>query len=185
MVERLPGNDEEIRLLVADSVGAARPAGGVLLEVRFHCFEMDDFAGGRSLFRTFRSSGALSDVREALIEFHLDTDDEEDPGLEPGGGEDTETPAAFALLPARPNPFRSSATIRYRVAAPGGEVRLGVYNIRGERVALLESGDRSPGEYERAWDGRDGNGRPVSPGAYFILFRSPKENFTRKVVLVP
>ncbi|MBN1827097.1 MAG: Ig-like domain-containing protein [Candidatus Eisenbacteria bacterium] len=184
-VYRLPSGKEEIRLFVVDTVGAHRPAGDILLEVRFCGVEMDDFAGGHSLFRTLRSSGVVTDRCEAPIEFHLDTDDDEEPGLDPDDGGGTDAPVDFALFPARPNPFRSSASIRYRVAAPGGSVWLGVYNVRGERIAVLENGHRSPGEYDRNWDGRDVNGRSVSPGAYFVLFRSPAETFTRKVVLVP
>ncbi len=68
---------------------------------------------------------------------------------------------------ARPNPFREETRF---VWSGGSGVRSGndravgsVYDVRGRRIRAL-----GPGESGLTWDGRDGNGTPVSAGVYFI-----------------
>lgn len=82
-----------------------------------------------------------------------------------------------------PNPFNPSTTIRYRLD-DGGEVTLTVYNAAGRRVRLLESGTRSDGEHETAWDGRSDGGSDVASGVYTARLETETGAFTRRMVLI-
>ena len=74
-------------------------------------------------------------------------------------------PADFALYPNAPNPFNPMTVVRY--ALPwAGEIRLTVYNLLGQEIAVLASGARAAGEHAVRWEGRDGRGRPVASGVY-------------------
>jgi flagellar hook capping protein FlgD len=80
-----------------------------------------------------------------------------------------ETPnAGGRVLPASPNPFRLSTSIRFELsqAAP---VRLEIFDVRGARVAVLIEGTiLSAGGHATPWDGRDHAGRLVPPGIYLV-----------------
>jgi uncharacterized protein YkwD len=95
---------------------------------------------------------------------------------------DPPTIASGILLRApNPNPFRGSTVVAYELAQPG-EVHLAVYDIRGRRVALLESGSRDAGEYEVRWDGRGDSGAEARPGIYFLQLVAGGETRSVKVM---
>jgi hypothetical protein len=86
--------------------------------------------------------------------------------------------AAPGLLPGLnvwPNPFRLNTQIRY--GAGGGLPRLSVYNAAGRIVRRL------PASRVSAWDGRDGRGRRLPAGTYFIEARTQSERSLAKVLL--
>ncbi len=90
--------------------------------------------------------------------------------------------AGLRLAPPSPNPFRGPVRMDYTLPRRG-PVRLAVLDVRGRTVAVLEEGVREAGPHTVRWDGRDGNGRPVSPGVYFGVLRAGPETRTRKLVL--
>ncbi len=55
--------------------------------------------------------------------------------------------SANRLLQPRPNPVRGAGTFRVVLAAPA-RVALGVYDLSGRRVRMLDLGDRAPGLHE-------------------------------------
>jgi hypothetical protein len=77
-------------------------------------------------------------------------------------------PKTFALESTHPNPFNPNSQIQFGVPAPGGEVEIAIYNIRGERVKVLTTGVRAPGWYTEIWSGRDDQERDVASGVYFV-----------------
>ncbi len=79
------------------------------------------------------------------------------------------TPQSFSLFPNYPNPFNGSTTIVYQVAQ-SVPVFLGVFDIRGHLVAVLQQGRQSPGTYKTSWNGVDDAGRPVASGIYMVQF---------------
>ncbi|MGH7492352.1 MAG: FlgD immunoglobulin-like domain containing protein [bacterium] len=91
-------------------------------------------------------------------------------------------PHAFKLHQSFPNPFKTGASfhetiIRFDLA--GGEsmpVELAVYNVAGQLVRQLLIGQRSPGAYEVAWDGKNEQGQPAPSGTY--LYRIKAGNWT-------
>lgn len=66
---------------------------------------------------------------------------------------EAEAAAATALEPAYPNPFRSAATLAYRLDAPGA-VRLVLRDVLGREVAVLADGWRAGGRHEVRLDAR-------------------------------
>jgi hypothetical protein len=76
-------------------------------------------------------------------------------------------PGALALGPAAPNPMRSGTSLPLLVGG-GAETRIAIYAVNGRLVRLLESGSLAPGRHVIGWDGRDGDGRAVASGAYFV-----------------
>lgn len=54
--------------------------------------------------------------------------------------------------------------------------------VSGRLVRNLVEGDLVPGRHDAQWDGRDGYGRRVASGVYFVRFDSAEYRATRKVV---
>lgn len=88
-----------------------------------------------------------------------------------------------ALLPNAPNPFNSSTVIPYEIAVDG-QVALHVYDLLGQRVRDLASGDLTAGPYSVTWDGQDNSGHAVASGTYILRLHSPTGVAQRKVLLL-
>jgi hypothetical protein len=74
-------------------------------------------------------------------------------------------PKVFALDNNFPNPFNPSTTLP--VAVPHtAEITLKVYNILGEEVRTLFTGQVEAGRHWLVWDGRSNAGAPVATGVY-------------------
>lgn len=89
-----------------------------------------------------------------------------------------EPPASFPteLRRSRPNPFSSSATLTFTLAAPAS-ASLRVYDVLGREVAVLV--DEQPlaaGEHEATLDGRG-----LAPGTYVCVLEVGGERFTQVV----
>lgn len=65
-----------------------------------------------------------------------------------------------------PNPFNPTTKIRFAVAKPGF-VNVRIYNVRGELVKTVASGNYGMGSHEASWDGSSRTGGKVSSGIYF------------------
>jgi hypothetical protein len=87
------------------------------------------------------------------------------------------------LLNAEPNPFTSHTTIRYTLPA-NSRVLLSIYDVSGRLVKTLVDELKSPGVYSVCWNCRDDNNRKVAEGIYFYILETPKQNFTKKLVLM-
>ncbi|MBL8007313.1 MAG: CotH kinase family protein [Ignavibacteria bacterium] len=81
-------------------------------------------------------------------------------------------PEDFYLSQNYPNPFNPSTRIDFTLFKPGA-VSLTIYDYTGkEVVSLLNYEYRNSGNYSLEWNGKDGNGNPVSTGMYFYKFTS-------------
>ncbi|MBS1261491.1 MAG: hypothetical protein MAG453_00816 [Calditrichaeota bacterium] len=86
-------------------------------------------------------------------------------------------PATFVTLDAYPNPFNTTATVRYSLAKPG-EVTLDVYDLLGRRVASLVRGLRAPGAHTVTFDAS-----ALASGPYFLRLTAGAQSATRKITL--
>jgi uncharacterized repeat protein (TIGR01451 family) len=93
------------------------------------------------------------------------------------------TPTAFALAPARPNPFRGATTLEFDVPSDGA-ARLRLVDVAGRVVRTLVDGPVAAGRYRPVWDGRNDGGQRVSNGVYFVRLESGSFRETRKLVLI-
>lgn len=60
-------------------------------------------------------------------------------------------PANFILYQNYPNPFNPATTIRYALPEPA-HVTITVYNVLGQRLAVLLDAPQAPGEHRIGWD---------------------------------
>jgi len=82
-----------------------------------------------------------------------------------------------------PNPFRNRALVRFSLPAETG-VKLAVYDRGGRVVRELIRSRLKPGGYSLSWDGRDGQGRSVAQGVYFLRLAVGSQRLETKVVLL-
>jgi len=87
-------------------------------------------------------------------------------------------PAGAGIAGVRPNPFSQITTINYQITQ-SGPVSLKVYNVYGQLVRSLGSGQRPAGYHRARWDGRNDRGRSVSAGVYVV--RLEGEGFSGSV----
>jgi hypothetical protein len=98
-------------------------------------------------------------------------------------GAESLTPAAFSLLQNYPNPFNPTTTIEYQLPK-AVQVELTVYNILGERIAVLVNETQGPGYYRATWNGARGSGEVVGTGTYFFRLRAGDYTSVRKMLLM-
>ena len=92
-------------------------------------------------------------------------------------------PERFALYQNYPDPFNADTEILY--ALPYScEVVLEIYNILGQRVAVLVDGPQPAGYHTIRWNGIDTFGQQVATGVYLYRLRTNTFHETRKMVLL-
>lgn len=74
-------------------------------------------------------------------------------------------PDEFTLLQNYPNPFNPETEIRYGLLE-AGHVELVIFNVMGQPVRMLVSGNQDKGWYRKVWDGRDRQGNQLASGVY-------------------
>ncbi len=102
----------------------------------------------------------------------------------PTSVDDGDTISTWSLGDNFPNPFNPTTQITYDVPSPGARVVLQVYSPTGKLVRTLKDSYLSPGRYSSEWDGRDGDGAPVSSGVYLYRIRMGDFSDQRKMVLL-
>lgn len=73
-----------------------------------------------------------------------------------------------ALLGNHPNPFNPSTTIKFNLQNQSA-VKLGIYNLKGQRVKILIDEEQTAGLHQIEWNGLDDNGNAVASGVYFSI----------------
>ncbi|MFH1335177.1 MAG: T9SS type A sorting domain-containing protein [Candidatus Zixiibacteriota bacterium] len=92
-------------------------------------------------------------------------------------------PSGFSLSQNYPNPFNPVTNIQFTVPK-SSHVKIEIFNIVGQKVAILVDGDMKPGLYTADWNGRDESGKTVSSGIYFYRMRADDFSDMKKMVLV-
>ena len=75
-------------------------------------------------------------------------------------------PEITALKGNYPNPFNPSTTIYFDIASDS-DVKIEIYNIKGQKVITLLDKSFRPGKHSIEWNGNDEKGNNVSSGIYF------------------
>ena len=84
-------------------------------------------------------------------------------------------PSRFELQQNYPNPFNPATVIAYSVPK-AAKVRITVYNISGQQVAMLVDAHHPAGNYQIVWPALDTAGRILPSGIY--LYRMEAGEFT-------
>ncbi len=82
-----------------------------------------------------------------------------------------------------PNPFNPDTKICFSLK-DAGQVKLTVYNIKGEKVKTLVDQQMDPDFYEILWNGDDEQEKAVASGVYFYRLQTQDYCKTRKCILL-
>ncbi len=82
-----------------------------------------------------------------------------------------------------PNPFNPNTAVRFGIVR-SGNVKVAVYNTRGQMVRELFEGFRDQGTHTLQWDGTDANGSALPSGMYVIRMTSGTQVYQRKAILM-
>lgn len=93
------------------------------------------------------------------------------------------TPQQFAVYENYPNPFNPSTKIVFDL--PDEQyTTVTVWNLVGQKIATLYSGDLQPGQHAFTFAGRDLNGNVLPSGIYFYRVDAGKYHSTKKMMLL-
>ena len=92
-------------------------------------------------------------------------------------------PAEIQLLPAYPNPFNPSTTIRYELPQTES-VDVSIYDLQGRLISELTNQVQSAGRYAIQWSGKDNSGRHIPSGIYLCKLATPNYSQTKKLILL-
>ena len=81
-----------------------------------------------------------------------------------------------------PNPFNPDTTISYELERPEF-TELKIYNLRGQLVKNLYSGQQPRGSHKLLWDGRDEGGRASASGSYILILKAGERSYSQRMVL--
>ncbi|HEY3294000.1 MAG TPA: fibronectin type III domain-containing protein [bacterium] len=87
-------------------------------------------------------------------------------------------PRSTVLHPSYPNPFNPVTTLRFDLSAMR-HVRLAIYNMLGQQVAVLMDGMMPAGAHELTW-----NAGEYSSGLYFAVLEAGEVRQTQKLILL-
>ncbi len=82
-----------------------------------------------------------------------------------------------------PNPFNPETTISYSLDK-GSDVKIEVFNSKGERVKTLVDKYRNEGKHSVLWNGKDEDQNEVSSGVYFYKIKAGRYTSTKKMILM-
>jgi len=101
--------------------------------------------------------------------------------------ENEEMPSITQLNGNYPNPFNPTVTltttIRFQLAE-AGNVSLEIFNSKGQKVKTLINEHKKTGIHDIKWDGKDKNGKSLSPGIYLYRLRTDQFNEMKKMILM-
>jgi len=82
-----------------------------------------------------------------------------------------------------PNPFNPETTLNFSLKE-AAEVNIDIFNIKGQRVKQLVSGQQRAAQHSVIWNGQDDEGKPISSGIYLYRLTTENETLIRKMMLV-
>jgi len=81
-----------------------------------------------------------------------------------------------------PNPSEGEVTLDFSNAV-NGEVSLEVFNLLGEKVAVIVKRAYLPGQHTVTWNGQTDGGDRVAPGLYLVRFSVGGSSISKRIVM--
>ena len=95
---------------------------------------------------------------------------------------DKTPPAHNTLLICYPNPFNRQTVVSFHLEQKQ-RVELAVFNIIGQKVRVIYSGELEQGRHQRVWDGLSQQGMPVVPGFYICRLQTATSQSAFKMIV--
>ena len=92
-------------------------------------------------------------------------------------------PITTKLKNAYPNPFNPSTSISFDIADPS-DVKIEIFNTKGQKVRDLLSGYCNVGSHSIVWNGKDNNGIHCGTGIYFYKMQAGKFVQVNKMMMM-
>ncbi len=141
---------------------------------RVHVLYLDDDTYGSAIQNIGQATGGAMKYMALDITF-VDA---------PVDNENNEVVPSIAMLSQNyPNPFNPTTKINYNVAKTGN-VKLNVYNVKGQLVKTLVNTNQTVGMQNVVWNGDDNAGNRVSSGVYFYKLENAGRSEMKKMVLM-
>lgn len=99
------------------------------------------------------------------------------------GDNNNPLPREFSLDQNSPNPFNASTQIKFYLPQPS-KIDFSIFNVLGQKVAILVNKDLPSGEHEIIWDGTDISGKTVASGIYLYKIFDGVNELSRKMILL-
>lgn len=85
--------------------------------------------------------------------------------------EDSDLSTKFGILQNYPNPFNPTTQIPFTLPQ-ASHVTLSIYDLQGQLVRILVSGEMPVGRHNAAWDAKDERGRNMPSGIYLYKLQA-------------
>lgn len=86
-----------------------------------------------------------------------------------------------------PNPFSTGMTVFYSIGELSGKsehaVKVAIYDILGNEIKTLVSGNQAPGKYQVYWNGLNNKGLQCVNSVYFCNIAAENNELTQKLIL--
>lgn len=96
---------------------------------------------------------------------------------------DSRLPELFSLRQNYPNPFNPTTAIQFNLSR-NSNINLAIYNLQGQLVDVIASGDYPAGSHIATWNGKDNAGRDVGSGIYIYRLNANQVTLSKKMLLV-
>ncbi len=105
------------------------------------------------------------------------------PGFDAGSGGSPAVAGNSELIGNYPNPFNSSTEIRYHLGQ-STQTSVGVFDLLGREITILDQGIREAGDHVLFWNGNTTDGTAASTGIYFVRMIAGDVQDMHKMVLL-
>jgi len=97
--------------------------------------------------------------------------------------DDIIAPAGITLMQNFPNPFNPNTNIGFYLPK-AANVRLSIYNLKGQLLKVLVDQELPAGNNVFGWDGKDSRGSTVASGIYSYRLQSGNKSISKKMILM-
>jgi len=77
-----------------------------------------------------------------------------------------DVPNCELTLQNHPNPFNPNTTISFMLTEPASQIKVNIYNLKGQKIKTLSRNSLQQGEHSLVWNGKDDKDNSVASGVY-------------------